>query len=60
MDYKIICAQVRYQSNATEELTEKVKKCIEKGWKPQGGVSIATTSIANTTYYIVCQAMIKE
>lgn len=60
MNYKILEAQDTQRSDAITELQAEVYRLMQAGWKPQGGVSIATESHGYSVYYTVCQAMIKE
>jgi len=60
MDYKIIYAYSMNRTYAVDFLTKDVQKHIEMGWKPQGGVSIATEVYDGELWFTICQAMIKE
>ena len=63
MDYKIIIAIKKGEIEAMSELEHEVRKYIEEGWKPQGGISViaAPGEIAyDTMFYSFFQAMIKE
>lgn len=51
MDYKII------RASEHDNLETSVKFWIDRGWKPQGGVSLGET-YSHNIFYI--QAMIKE
>ena len=42
-----------------EELISKVAELIKQGWKPLGGIAVATVAPILDNY-IYCQAMIRE
>lgn len=60
MNYKILVKRKDSLCEATIELEKEVRIIMQEGWKPQGGVSIATDRMGYSTYYTACQAMIKE
>lgn len=61
MEYKLIIVKNRWYSNVQEELENKVNNLLKKGWKLQGGVSVATYVEGNySTYYVMSQAMVLE
>jgi hypothetical protein len=43
------------EASSAMELQEKVQYYIDRGWKPQGGLSVAAQGIGNWWYY---QAMV--
>lgn len=60
MDYKIISASADYEDTVARKLEEKVKKYIDLGWKPLGGVSISRSDYSRFVRIVMAQAMIKE
>ena len=60
MDYKIAHAKDDYLYKVQIDLKNEVNRLMLEGYKPQGGVSIATKIHGHTVWYILCQAMIKE
>jgi len=46
-------------SETCSELSIKVRQHIEKGWVPQGGVSISISKHGFDDFYTVAQAMVK-
>lgn len=58
MQYQIVYgSSERYFFDALKELQVEVEKLLQKGFKPQGGVSI---TLGRGYSYIACQAMVKE
>ena len=55
--YKIVYAQEKYLSDATEEVEKKVNNLKSQGWVEQGGVSISRAELGGN--YYVAQAMKK-
>ncbi len=68
MEYKIVCEYDNSSNRSTgyvlSKLEEKVNYLMDRGWKPQGGVSISVApphSHPNVHYKIsVAQALVKE
>lgn len=61
MNYKIAEAQSEDLECIKVRLEKAVNSLMAKGYKPQGGVLIATKEmIGHTAWYIAFQAMIKE
>lgn len=61
MNYTVIVAQDSLVVKASKDLEERVKKHLDAGWKPIGGVSISQSVYGNfTTLTSLSQAMIKE
>ena len=58
MSYQIIYATNKEIYIAALSLEKKVNDYIEKGWIPQGGVSVSRTSKSYCCTYTVAQAMI--
>ena len=58
MDYDVI------YGNTVDDLIEKVKAAIDRGWKPQGGISVVHYSYNDGEYDHQIddhyQAMVKE
>jgi len=46
-------------SETCSELSIKVRQHIEKGWVPQGGVSISSCKHGYDEFYTLTQAMVK-
>lgn len=44
----------------TNELKKKVDELIDKGWKPIGGIAIASWIVGGKTFWLLAQAMIYE
>ncbi len=57
MDYKVIVASEKHEIDAVNKIEQQVKKYVDSGWKPLGGVSISRTDTLRT---VIAQAMIKE
>ena len=57
MDYKVIVASEKHEIEAVNKIEQQVKKYVDNGWKPLGGVSISRTDTLRT---VIAQAMIKE
>ena len=57
MDYKVIVASEKHEIDAVNKIELQVKKYVDSGWKPLGGVSISRTDTLRT---VIAQAMIKE
>ena len=60
MDYKIIVASEKYESDAVKKVEKQVKQYVDSGWKPLGGVSISRTDTVSFQKTVIAQAMIKE
>ena len=63
MDYKIIITTKKGKIEAMSELEHEVRKYIEEGWKPQGGITVITAPgeiSYDTIFYSFFQAMIKD
>jgi len=58
-DYIVLLAEHPHRWKASEELSQKVKEQIKKGWELVGGIDVTTYKIMSTVYYIFSQAMIK-
>ena len=58
MEYQIVSYSGYGLPETTKYFASVVNKLIEKGWNPQGGISITYNSEWNSCW--VCQAMIKE
>lgn len=56
MQYQIVCGQDSDMRYALKGLEKEVKKLCQEGWKPQGGISIASNDY---DWYCACQAMVK-
>lgn len=56
MEYQIISAVGNNVTLVCKKLEERVKFCLRNGWRPQGGISVTTTT---TGLCYACQAMIK-
>lgn len=54
MKYKIV------EGGNTKELEKNVRDFIENGWKPIGGISIASWMIGDERFWLLSQAMIYE
>lgn len=64
MQYEVVYSRSLDMAEALKELEKKVRKRCENGWRPQGGISVATTPWVPTrdgkgVYKLVCQAMVK-
>ena len=59
MQYKILYSDENYLHTASSALVSKVQEAIKDGWKPLGSVSITAIKSGYSTYYTLCQAMIK-
>lgn len=63
LQYKVVCVEANTLLTAKEKLERDVDNLIVKGWKPQGGVGIASIFrdelMFNNFYYQLTQAMIK-
>ena len=57
MKYQVVLVQDSNMNQALKELSTDVMKLCSKGWKPQGGISIA---VKDYNWCYVCQAMVKE
>lgn len=69
MQYKVVCVEEisTYSLHVICSLNSEVRKFLNEGWKPQGGVSISKTpaeissnNVVMKWYYCVSQALIKE
>ena len=60
MDYKIIVASDKYESEAVKKIEQKVKKYIDSGWKLYGGISVSRSDTNAFKKVVFAQAMIKE
>ena len=58
MEYKVITV-TNLKTFAIEDLEREVKKHIEKGWKPIGGISVLKP-YEDDNKLLASQAMIKE
>ena len=59
MDYKIARAYDECLYKVQKNLENEVNRLMLEGYKPQGGVSIATEKRGHAVWYILCQAMIR-
>lgn len=59
MEYKIVYVRNKTDYYANKELEEKVNELCQRGWKPQGGVSMSVWDDGNVKYTFMVQAMIK-
>ena len=55
--YKIVYAQEKYLSDATQKVEKEVNQLKKQGWTEQGGVSISRADVGCN--YYVAQAMKK-
>lgn len=60
MQYKIIRTFDDLRYSCVNKLEEEVQEHLNKGWKPQGGVSIAIEKHGYEVTYTACQALVKE
>ena len=60
LDYKIVYAESDLEKLARNQLEDKVKELIAKGWKVQGGISLSRSDTINFRKISFAQAMIKE
>ena len=58
MKYCVIVSSSFPTNTAKEELTRKVQKAIDEGWRPLGGVSLTYNNGHKTL--ILAQALIKD
>lgn len=56
MQYQLVYGQGNNMPKALDDLEERIRDLSSKGWRPQGGVSIAVTCYE---WYYACQAMVK-
>lgn len=60
MKYELITVDCEYVCEARNRMEKEVDSYLQKGWKPQGGVSISTYRVAYSTYCSIAQAMVLE
>lgn len=61
MQYKVVDAySYTTLADAISNLEYEVKKLLEDGWKPQGGVTITVYQGYSTDRCCVAQAMVKD
>lgn len=58
-NYFIVTFRSKNKELAISNLSRKVNSYIQRGWQPQGGVSIAAEVTKYSVSYIASQAMIK-
>ena len=60
MEYCIVTSDGWNTTEVCEQLSKKVIELCNKGWCPQGGVSISKYPVGYENYISVAQAMVKK
>ena len=60
MRYCVVIVDDRFESKAAISLEREVTMLCDKGWRPQGGVSISKYEVGYENYVSMAQAMVKD